>query len=320
MAPRKPADESEEASSFGSDVEVADIEALARSNLRPGETILTDNADAGELNEKGRGGVLNKPMLEQKLKEIEYKLPKEAKRVPWVDTLAIDTSQDLPKDVNAKAGVKLESAFMELATGAAREAYRRFKVMKVPASRPADFYAEMLRPDSMMFKVRSWASEESRRIKIVEERKKGHAAKRFAKKARTKKLEARADEKRQTMDDISAWRSKAKKDNKTADEGDLEDILNRRGVKDRESGKGGGKGKGRPKKSKKREAKDSKFGYGGKKSGKKRNDAKSTNDLTGAPGIRRKGKGKGKGKKSGGMAKGGGKGGGDASRGKKRKR
>jgi len=277
-----------------SDIEEADIEALARSQLKEGEVILGDRGDAGDEAQDKRG-VLNKPMLLSVAKDIDYKPPEGAKRVPWIDTLTIESSNEIPKHVSSKDGVKLESEFLSIAADAVKEAYRRLRVMKVPCSRPPDFYAEMMRPDNLMFKVRSWASEEQRRIKIVEERKKGKAAKKFAKKARSEKLQARAKEKRQTLEDISAWRKENKRDGKSANDQDLEDILNRQNVKKRGEDSDKGKGKGKGKKSKKREAKDARFGHGGKKSGKKRNDAFSVNDLSSAP-FAKKGKGKGKGK------------------------
>merc|ERR1712146_216166 len=154
----------------------------------------------------------------QKLQDIEYKVPEGAKRVPWVDTLCIDGWKEVPKDVKAKDGVKLEGAFMELANDAVKEAYRRLSVMKVPSSRPTDFYAEMLRTDSQMFKVRERAAEEQRRIKIVEQRKSASAAKKFAKQVRAKRLEDKAGEKRKTLDEIAEWRNERKKDKRNTDD------------------------------------------------------------------------------------------------------
>merc|ERR1712176_1201957 len=160
--------------------------------------------------------------------------------------------------------------------GAVKEAYRRLRVMKIPCTRPDDFYAEMLRTDSTMFKVRERATEEQRRIRIVEERKKHQAAKKFAKKAKSKKLEARAEEKRKTLEGINDWQKQSKRDKRNVDEQDLEDILNRssvrEGMKEGRDAESGGK-RGPPKKSKKREAIDKKFGFGGKKKRKKQNDA-----------------------------------------------
>merc|ERR1711953_1046961 len=121
---------------------------------------------------------------------------------------------------------------------------------------------------------------------IVEERKKGKAAKKFAKQARSEKIQARAKEERQTLEDISTWRKENKRDGKSANDQDLEEILNRTNVKKR--GEDGDKGKGKGKKnqqSSKKAAKNAKFGFGGKKSGMKRNDINSFNDV---------GKGKGK--------------------------
>merc|ERR1712113_260281 len=159
------------------------------------------------------------------VKDIEYKTPEGAKRVPWVDSLEIAGQQSIPKGVSAKDGVKLEGVFLRMAGDAVKEAYRRLRVMKIPCSRPEDFYAEMLRPDSMMYKVRDRATEEQRRIKIVENRKKDQAAKKFAKKAKSKKLEARALEKRQTLEEISTLQKRQKRDKQNTDDKDLEDIL-----------------------------------------------------------------------------------------------
>merc|ERR1712039_54139 len=201
----------------------------ARQALKPGEQILGDGVKPEETVARG---ICNAPMILQKVKEIEYTVPEGAKRVPWVDTLDIAGQQGVPKGVSAKDGVKLESTFLKMAADAVKEAYRRLRVMKIPCTIPDDFYAEMLRTDSTMFKVRERATEEQRRIKIVEERKKHQAAKKFAKKAKSKKLEARAEEKRKTLEGINDWQNRNKRDKRNADEADLEDILNRKSVKE----------------------------------------------------------------------------------------
>merc|ERR1719498_956027 len=114
-----------------------------------------------------------------------------------------------------------------MASEAVKEAYRRLNVMKVPCSRPADFYAEMLRTDSQMYKVRARASEEQRRIKIVETRKQNQAAKKFAKNVRVKRLEERAGEKRKTLDEIAKFQKRSKEDKRNTDDNDLDDILDK---------------------------------------------------------------------------------------------
>jgi len=250
-------------------------------------------------------GINIEALLEQKRKEIEYKVPEGAKRVPWVDTMSIDGQHSIPKDIGPKDGVKLEGEFLKMAGDAVKEAYRRLQVMKIPCSRPDDFYAEMLRTDAMMYKVRARASEELRRIKVVEDRKKAQAAKKFAKRARSKKLEARAQEKRQSLAEIKEWQQQSKQDKKNADDQDLDTIINKQKRKgdDREGGQGK---KGDAKRNRKREFADKKFGFGGKKKRIRQNDADSTHDVNKSPWAKARGKG-GKGGKGKGKGKGRGK-------------
>jgi len=281
-------------------VEEGDIEALARGSLRAGETILGEGQGPEAVEARG---ICNAPLLLEKHKDLEYKVPSDAKRVPWVDTLCIDGWKEVPKNVKAKDGVKLEAAFMELAMDAVKESYRRLRVMKVPASRPTDFYAEMMRTDSQMFKVRARASEEQRRIQVVESRKKNQNSKKFAKEVRSKRILEKAGEKRKTLDDIADWSKKRKEDGRNADDQDLDDILDKQGGNKDGKGKGKGKMKGQTKGAMKQEAKDKKWGFGGKKKRHKQNDAESTRDMSSWEGKgkkkgsgKSKGKGKGKGK------------------------
>mmetsp|Transcript_63367 Transcript_63367/g.147624 ORF Transcript_63367/g.147624 Transcript_63367/m.147624 type:complete len:309 (-) Transcript_63367:49-975(-) len=295
----KPDDEDgEEGPEIG--FEAADIEALARSQLLPGENILTDDRSSEQALEKRNRGIFLKPALLQKLQDIEYKVPTGAKRVPWIDTLTITGGQGLPKNLKAKDGVKLESAFMNMAKDAVREAYSRLRVMKVPCSRPSDFYAEMLRSDKTMYRVRARASEEQRRMRIVESRKQALAAKRFSKNAKSQKQKARAKEKKDTLEEVKDWQKQKKGEKNVDDQKDLNEILDRAkrdGKLDAGKGAGKGKGKGRHKKSSKREAADAKYGFGGKN--KKRNTHASVDDFSASPWGKGEDKGKGKGKGKG---------------------
>merc|ERR1711865_977471 len=185
---------------------------------------------------------------------------------------------------------------------------------------PTDFYAEMFRTDAQMFRVRARASEEQRRIKIVEQRKSSQSAKKFAKAVRVKRLEDRAGEKRKTLDDIEEWRTKNKEDKRNVDDRDLDDILD---------GQKKFKKKGVDATSKKQQFNDKKWGHGGKKKRSKQNDKESTNDMGASPWAKKgagkgagkdgKGKGKGSGKSSAGKAMGKFSGGKDRGRNKRKK-
>jgi len=298
------ADDAEDSDPMDSDIEEADIEAMARSSLAPNEQILGEGVAPDKVESRG---ICNAPVLRLKAKELELKTPDGAKRVPWVDSMCIDGQQEIGKEFGPKDGNRLEGRFMNLAADAVKEAYRRLKVMRIPCTRPVDFFAEMLKTDKQMYMVRQRASEESRRIKIVDERKKHQAAKKFSKKAKTSKLKQRADDKKQTLTNIEKWKKSNEKDNE--DERDLEDILNKRGAdqtQDEDKGRGQ-KPKNLPMKSVKRKAADEKFGHGGRKRFAKSNTLDSVNDFSDSPwaSMRKKGKGGGKGKDKG---KGGGKG------------
>ncbi|CAK9061553.1 unnamed protein product [Durusdinium trenchii] len=191
-----------------------------RSKLNSGEYILgeepkLDQDKDYEVQATSTRGICIAPLLLQRQSELEYKVPEGAKRVPWVDTMAIDGQTELPKGVTAKDGVKLES----MASDAAAEAYRR--------------------TDKQMYRVRQQAAEEERRIKIVEDRKKAQAGKKFAKKAKTKKLEERAkarnaawfapglckrhlecQDKRNSLEQIAEWRNRKKTEGKNTDDQD----------------------------------------------------------------------------------------------------
>eukprot|EP00913_Durusdinium_trenchii_P017053 g16038.t1 len=96
-----------------SDIEEADIEALARSKLNSGEYILGEEPKLDQDKDyEVQDRICIAPLLLQRQSELEYKVPEGAKRVPWVDTMAIDGQTELPKGVTAKDGVKLESIFL----------------------------------------------------------------------------------------------------------------------------------------------------------------------------------------------------------------
>ncbi len=86
------------------------------------------------------------------------------------------------------------------------EGYRRFRVMRVPASRPADFLAEMFKNDQQMLKVRARITEEQTRLEAVEERRRNQANAKFGKAVGIKRAEERANKKKKTLSDLEKWK------------------------------------------------------------------------------------------------------------------
>ncbi len=61
----------------------------------------------------------------------------------------------------------------------------------VPYKRPADFYAESVKPDSHMAKIKQVLINEKRKIEETEERKKQRDYKKFAREVQSQKVQAR---------------------------------------------------------------------------------------------------------------------------------
>jgi len=263
--------------------ENADIEAAARACLKPGEFVLRP----GFKRPGPTVPIHNTPALLQRVQDLEYKVPEGAVRVPWVDTLVIDGQIDWPKKVSVKKGIELEMTFLERATEATKEAYRRFRVMKIPVSRPPDFYADMLRSDKTMYMVRQRASEEQRRINIVEDRKKNLIARKFRKRAKAVKGERKAAQKREKLDAVESWQKRKGRDKLEGRERNLAEILSDQKGKEKSDNARAKNKKGsrfeKPKPSAKKQKKDAIYGHGGPRRLLKRNDAASLNDPSSTP-------------------------------------
>ena len=78
--------------------------------------------------------------------------------------------------------------------------------MGVPFLRPPDYYAEMVKTDSHMLKVKGKLLSEKKRIEEAEERKKAREAKKIAKEVQAQKTKERAKRKKEEIDSVKKWR------------------------------------------------------------------------------------------------------------------
>ncbi|KAG5439422.1 hypothetical protein PCANB_001996 [Pneumocystis canis] len=137
----------------------------------------------------------------------------------------------------------------------------------VPFSRPSDYFAEMLKSDEHMQKVKDKLIQEETEKKAAEFVKKQRELKKIGKMVQVAKIQERQQEKKETLDKIKNFR-KRKKGN---DELDISDDFNLALEKTNTSHT--------KQKVTKRQRRDKKYGYGGKKRYKKSNDAESTNNM-----------------------------------------
>nr|KAJ3414946.1 rRNA-processing protein and EBNA1-binding protein ebp2 [Polyrhizophydium stewartii] len=266
-------------------------------------------------------------LSEKPLTEKEYANKKEAllarlqdiqldPRMPWVETQALTSTkaaQDSIDDVHDD--LKRELAFYEQALESAQKGRAMLVKAGIPFSRPTDYFAEMVKTDEHMARVRQRLIDEAESIKASELARKQREIKKFGKKVQQEKLAERERAKKESLEQIKLARKKSASVQNSAGDAGLESLFDdveseKKPKAAKRGGGGGGAGDSgeddfgvsvdkdqRPahrsasggKRNFKREKKDSKFGFGGKKSGIKRNTADSTDDFTGSALKRMKG-------------------------------
>jgi rRNA-processing protein EBP2 len=89
---------------------------------------------------------------------------------------------------------------------AAQHAYKLFKAASAPFTRPADYYAEMLKSDDHMERIRQKLLDESASIKASETAKKQRHLKKFGKQVQVEKLKEREKSKKDLNDRVKEFK------------------------------------------------------------------------------------------------------------------
>ncbi|KAF0693859.1 Aste57867_15201 [Aphanomyces stellatus] len=235
-----------------------------------------------------------------------------SKKFNWVESL--DTSSHVLELENAHDDLKREVAFYNQTLASVKDAKERLLREKIAYKRPEDYFAEMLKSDAHMARVKDKLIFEQKKINAVEERKKSQAHKKVAKELQSQKAKERLQEKNDTLDAVKQWKKRKNTNNASGvgekdDDGSFEQMLEGSNKRKRDDDKAGPN----KKRNFKREAANKKFGSGGKnKFTMKKNDRKSVNDFSqfklgrNNEGVGKRGGGKGGAPKGGsGGAKGG---------------
>ncbi|ESZ90774.1 putative rRNA-processing protein EBP2 [Sclerotinia borealis F-4128] len=177
-----------------------------------------------------------------------------------------DVSDDLSREL----------AFYSQSLEAVKAARVQLKAEGVSFTRPTDYFAEMVKADEHMEKIKRKLIDEAAGKKASADARKQRDLKKFGKQVQVAKLQERDKERKVTLDKIKTLKRKRQgADTENTKEADLFDVALEEETKpsgnrsDRKSGPN------------KRQKKDEKFGHGGKKRFKKSGDAESTGDLTG---------------------------------------
>ena len=193
--------------------------------------------------------------------------------------------EDVEDDLNR------ELSFYKQSLDAVKDARAKLKKEGVPFTRPTDYFAEMVKSEEQMGKVKAKLVDEAARKKASADARRQRDLKKFGKAVQVAKLQERDRTKRDTMDKINSLKRKRAGGADLNDKEDnfdvaLEDaaVTEKKDRADRKA-KGAAAGQNR-----KRQNKDEKYGFGGKKRHAKSNDAKSSSDMGGFSAKRMKGK------------------------------
>ncbi|KAI9568511.1 eukaryotic rRNA processing, partial [Boletus coccyginus] len=109
--------------------------------------------------------------------------------LPWTETLVVPFPETIDVDVNDD--LNRELAFYKQALYSADHARRLAASHSLPFARPSDYFAEMVKSDAHMERIRSRLLDERAGIKKAEEKRKERAAKKFGKQVQLEKQRER---------------------------------------------------------------------------------------------------------------------------------
>lgn len=178
-------DEKEDEDEEAEDIPLSDIESLA-------------SEDKGDIIPHQRLTINNTAALTAALKRIELPYSKLAfSEYQSVTTTEPVEIADVEDDLNR------ELAFYKQCLSSVKDARGRLKKEGVSFSRPADYFAEMVKSDEHMGKIKQKLIDEAAGKKASAEARKQRDLKKFGKQVQVAKMQERAKEKRDTMEQIN---------------------------------------------------------------------------------------------------------------------
>ncbi|KAM5342737.1 hypothetical protein ACJ41O_013703 [Fusarium nematophilum] len=262
-------DEDEDEEEDEEDIPMSDLEDL-------------DEADKEDLIPHQRLTINNTTALLAALNRIAVATDKS---VPFATHQAVlsgsETAASIP---DVSDDLQRELAFYSQSLEAARQARKLLRAEGVPFSRPKDYFAEMVKEDAHMDKVKAKLVEEASNKKAAAEARKLRDLKKFGKQVQVAKLQERHKEKRETLDKIKNLKRKRQESGGAdlgTNEADIFDVGVESEMKKHNQRSGAGRGQMGGPVNHKRAKKNERYGFGGKKRHAKSGDAMSSGDLSG---------------------------------------
>lgn len=260
--------ESEDENSELSDDELQ--EAFAKGLLKPGMNVLVDQPKKFVNNVEG----------------LKHCLADLRRDLPWVERLDMTNlpAEDVlfkaegkvptMKDVNADDDFQREMFFYRQAQATVLDALPLLSKHGIATKRPDDYFAEMAKSDQQMQKIRKKLISKQLILEKSEKAKKLREQRKFGKKVQVEVIQKRQKEKKAMMTAVKKYQ-KGMTDKLDFLEGDK-----KKGKDSSQGPQASNKVAAKKGPNAKRKYKDQRFGFGGKKSGKKWNTKESHNDVS----------------------------------------
>lgn len=207
--------------------------------------------------------------------------------LPWTETLVVTYPETIEVDINDD--LNRELAFYKQALHSAERARTLAAKHSLPFTRPSDYFAEMVKSDAHMERIRMNLLGERAGIKKAEEKKKEREAKKFGKQVQIEKQKERERSKKVMTERLKTLKRKRRGalENAEAD-GEEFDVAVEEAIGDERSSKRPRKESG---KKMSRSTRDAKYGFGGKGRRSKQNTRRSTDSFVSGSSKKDKGKG-----------------------------
>ncbi|KAM3527643.1 hypothetical protein NHJ13051_002834 [Beauveria bassiana] len=263
-------EEQEEEDEDDEDIPVSDLEDL-------------DEEDREDLIPHTRLTINNTSALLASLDRISIPT---GKTVPFASHQIIVSSTNTAESIpDVSDDLQRELAFYTQCLDAARQGRSKLLAEGVPFSRPKDYFAEMVKENAHMEKIKAKLIEEASAKKASAEARKQRDLKKFGKQVQVAKLQERAKAKRETLEKIKTLKRKRQESSGDVGtkEGDLFDIAvdDEISKHSQRTSQRSGAGRSSSGPNTKRQKKNEKFGFGGKKKHSKSGDAMSSGDISG---------------------------------------
>ncbi|KAG0244873.1 eukaryotic rRNA processing [Mortierella sp. GBAus27b] len=247
------------------------------------EMLSGDEDGSTDIFTEQRVTINNEPALKRLQEQVAFPTG-----IPWSETQSVVSTKavnvtDPDDDLNR------EIAFYNQALEAAVLGRERIRKEGGVFERPGDYFAEMVKSDEHMAKIRQRLLDENATIEASERAKAQRELKKFGKKVQIEKRLEREKAKADAMDKIKALKKKRQgNDNSTGDDdfdvalaSDDEEMKAYKSSGPNAMNKGKKRSMSTPESRNKRLKKDQKFGFGGKKRNQKSNSADSSADMSG---------------------------------------